>query len=85
MCHKCHAFLIKDIQKLELVQKFSALKMCCKNGGYSYSEKLQQSLLPELSSHRKYLSLSYFYNLVNGRFKFPDIITSIYLQYLQYT
>ena len=65
-------FLIKDIQKLESVQRF-ALKMCCKSWSSSYSENLQQSSLPELSFRRKYLSLSYFYNLVNGRFEFPDI------------
>ena len=65
-------FLIKDIQKLESAQGF-ALKMCCKSWGSSYSENLQQSLLPKLSCRRKYLSLSYFYNLVNGHFEFPDI------------
>ena len=64
-------FLIKDIQKLESVQRF-ALKMCCKSWTFSYSENLQQSSLPELFFRRKYLSLSYFYNLVNGRFEFPD-------------
>ena len=66
-------FLIKgNVLKLESVQKF-ALKMCCKNWDSSYSENLQQSLLPELSFRRKYLSLSYFYNLINGRFEFPDM------------
>ena len=64
-------FLIKDIQMLESVQKF-ALKMCCKSWNSSYDENLQQSLLPELSARRKYLNVSYFYNLVNGRFEFPD-------------
>ena len=64
-------FLIKDIQMLESVQKF-ALKMCCKSWDSSYDENLQQSLLPELSARRKYLNLSYFYNLVNGRFEFPS-------------
>ena len=65
-------FLIKDIHKLESVQKFG-LKMCCKSWDSSYSENLQQSLLPELSVRRKYLSLSYFYNLINGRFEFPNM------------
>ena len=47
--------------------------MCCKNWGSRYSENLQQTALPELSSRRSYLSLSYFYNLINGHFEFPDI------------
>ena len=64
-------FLIKDIRMLESVQKF-ALKVCCKNWDSSYDDNLQQSLLPELSACRKYLNLSYFYNLVNRRFEFPD-------------
>ena len=64
-------FLIKDTKKLESVHRF-ALKMCCKNWDASYSENLQQSSLPELSFRRKYLSLIYFYNLVNGQFEFPD-------------
>ena len=65
-------FLIKDIQKLESVQKF-VLKMCCKSWDLSYSEYLQQSLLPELSFRRQYLSLSYCCNLVHGRFEFPGM------------
>ena len=51
-------FLSKNIQKLELVQKF-ALKMCCKSWNSTYSEILQQSSLPTLSFRRKYLCLSY--------------------------
>ena len=47
--------------------------MCCKHWDSSYSENLHQSLLPELSLRRKYLSLSYFYNLINGHFEFPDM------------
>ena len=64
--------LIKDIQKLESVQKF-AFKLCCKRWDTSYSENLYHSLLPELSFRRKYLSLSYFYNLIHGHFEFPDM------------
>ena len=70
-------FLIKDIHKMESVQKF-ALKMCCKRWDSSYSENLDQSLLPELSLRRKYLSLSYFYNLINGLFEFPDMPTTLH-------
>ena len=64
-------FLVKDIQKLESVQKL-ALKMCRKTWDSSYAGNLQLFSLPELSSRRKYLSLSYFYNLINGQFEFPD-------------
>ena len=70
-------FLSKNIQKLELVQKF-ALKMCCKSWNSTYSEILQQSSLPTLSFRRKYLCLSYFYNLVNGHFAFPDVPATLY-------
>ena len=70
-------FLSKNIQKLELVQKF-ALKMCCKSWNSTYSENLQQSSLPTLSFRRKYLCLSYFYNLVNGHFAFPDVPATLY-------
>ena len=69
-------FLIKDIHKLESVQKF-ALKMCCKHWDSSYLENLHPSLLPELSLSRKYLSLSYFYNLINEHFEFPDMPTTL--------
>ena len=60
-----------------LVQKF-ALKMCCKSWNSIYSEILQQSSLPTLSFRRKYLCLSYFYNLVNGHFAFPDVPVTLY-------
>ena len=69
-------FLVKDIQKLESVQKF-ALKMCSKNWGSSYSENLEACSLPELTSRRKYLSLCYFYKLANGTFEFPNCPTTL--------
>ena len=69
-------FLVKDIQKLESVQKL-ALKMCRKTWDSSYADNLQLFSLPELSSRRKYLSLSYFYNLINGQFEFPDFPASL--------
>ena len=64
-------FLVKDIQRLESIQKL-ALKMCRKTWASSYADNLQLFSLPELSSCGKYLSLSYFYNLINGQFEFPD-------------
>ena len=71
-------FLIKDIHKLESVQKF-ALKICCKHWDTSCSENLHQNLLPELSLRRRYLSLSYFYNLINGHFEFFRICQPCYI------
>ena len=53
--------------------------VCCKSWDCSYSENLQQSLLPELSFRRKYLSLSYFYNLIYGHFEFPDMRATHYV------
>ena len=64
-------YLIKNIQKLESVQKF-ALKMCCNNGIYPmYAATLELCSLPELKERRSHLSLFYFYKLVNGIFDFP--------------
>ena len=69
-------FLVKDIERLESVQKF-ALKMCNKNWASSYSENLEACSLPELTSRRKYLSLCYFYKLANGSFEFPNCPTTL--------
>ena len=66
-------FLTKDTHRLESIR----LKMCCKNWNSSYSENLQQTSLPELLSRRSCLSLSYFYNLINGNFDFPNIPTRV--------
>ena len=63
--------LNKDIQNLEKVQKF-ALKVCCKQWDLNYAEALEQCLLPELKARRTYLSLCYFYKLINGIFEFPN-------------
>ena len=64
-------YLQKDIQKLELVQKF-ALKVCLKKWNCSYSELLHESGIPELSDRRKILSLMYLYKAANGLMSVPD-------------
>ena len=62
---------LKDIQKLEAVQKF-ALKVCLKRWDSSYSELLDLSGIPKLADRRKLLCLTYFYKAVNGHVTLPD-------------
>ena len=68
--------LIKDINRLEQVQKF-ALKICYKEWSSTYPELLEVSALPELSVRRKCLNLCYFYKLVNNSFEFPNCPLSV--------
>ena len=63
--------LLKDIHKLEAVQKF-ALKVCLKRWDSSYSELLVLSGIPKLAYRRKLLCLAYFYKAVNGHVTLPD-------------
>ena len=64
-------YLIKDIQKLESVQKF-ALKVCLKRWDSSYDSLLQASEIPELSNRRKHLNLMHFFKAVNGHITIPE-------------
>ena len=57
--------LTKDVRSLEYVHVF-ALKVCLKQWNTSYCQLLNQSHLPDLSTRRKHLSLSYFYNIIKG-------------------
>ena len=68
-------YLIKDIQRLEAVQRF-ALKVCFKHWDSSYYDSLQTSQLPELKVCREYLNLCYFFKLVHGIFVFRTILQS---------
>jgi hypothetical protein len=63
--------LLKDIQKLEAVQKF-ALKVCLKRWDSGYSELLDVSGLPKLADRRKCLCLMYFFKAVNDHITLPD-------------
>ena len=67
-------YIIKDINSLESVQKF-ALKVCLKQWNMPYCQLLNQSHLPDLGTHRKHLSLCYFYNIyiVNGVHVYPNL------------
>ena len=69
--------LIKDIDRLERVQKF-AVKVCCKEWNAFYPELLE---VPELSVQRKCLNLCYFYKLVNHSFEFPNCPITVRMLY----
>ena len=58
-------YLLKDIKKLETVQKF-ALRMCVKRWSSSYEELLSESDIPRLVDRRRFLCLMYFYKAING-------------------
>ena len=69
-------YLVKDIQKLEAVQRF-ALRMCLKQWNSSYTDLLRVSEVPELIERRKFLNLMYFYKTINGHIITSDnIITA---------
>ena len=62
--------LIKDINKLENVQKF-AIKMCLKQWDLGYQDLLDLSQFPTLKNHRLYLKLCTLYKIMHGYFYFP--------------
>ena len=55
------------INSLERVQKF-ALRMCCKNWNEPYDALLARTDLPTLSKRRKFLKVSYFFQVYNKRY-----------------
>ena len=61
--------LVKDITKLENVQKF-AMKMCSKQWDMGYQDLLELSQLPALQNRRLYLKLCTLYKIIHG-FYFP--------------
>ena len=65
-------YLLKDIQRLEAVQKF-ALKVCfkCWDSG-NYYNFLRMAQLPDPKVCRDYLNLCYFFKLIHGIFVFPN-------------
>ena len=62
--------LIKDINKLENVQKF-AIKMCLKQWDLGYQDLLDLSQFPTLKNRRLYLKLCTLYKIMHGYFYFP--------------
>jgi len=64
--------LYKDISSLENIQKF-ALRVCCKNMGYS--ELLDLCKVPSLENRHLYLKLSHMFKFVNNLYYFiPEIV-----------
>jgi len=65
------------INALEKVQKF-ALFMCFKAWEGSYDSLLQRSNLPSLCQRRKFLKLSYLFQVTDGSFHFPNAPMAMY-------
>ena len=64
--------LQKDIDMLELVQKF-ALRVCSKQWDASYSMLCSSLNLPTLAARRKQMKLSVMYKIVHGLADFPNV------------
>ena len=67
--------LIKDITKLENVQKF-AMKMCSKQWDLGYQDLIELSQLPTVQNRRLYLRLCTLYKIIHGYFYFPPSVLS---------
>ena len=52
-------------------QRF-ALRMCCKNWNEPYDALLARTDLPTLSKRRKFLKVSYFFQVISGTFHSPN-------------
>ena len=66
-------YLVKDIAKLESVQKF-ALKLCSKQWDMDYQDLIELMQLPTLENRRLYLKLCTLYKIIHGHFYFPQNI-----------
>ena len=66
-------YLIKDIAKLESVQKF-ALKLCSKQWDMDYQDLIELMQLPTLENRRLYLKLCTLYKIIHDHFYFPQNI-----------
>ena len=64
-------YLIKDIAKLESVQKF-ALKLCSKQWDMDYQDLIELMQLPTLENRRLYLKLCTLYKIIHGHFYLPS-------------
>ena len=63
-----HPYLVKDIEKLECVQKF-ALRLCVKQWDLDYTNLLFICDLPTLAARRKYIQC--IYKIINNLMFFP--------------
>ena len=71
-CQVWDPYLQKDVDKLELVQKF-ALRVCSKQWDASYSMLCNSLNLPTLAARRKQMKLSVMYKIVHGLADFPNV------------
>ena len=69
-CQVWHPYLVKDIEKLECVQKF-ALRLCVKQWDLDYTNLLFICNLPTLAARRKYINLCIMYKIINNLMFFP--------------
>ena len=69
--------LIKDINKLEHVQKF-ARRMCTKQWNMSYEDLLEKCYVPELTTKRDHLSLRLLHKIIYGECILPNAPLSTY-------
>ena len=65
-------YLLKDIKKIEDVQKF-ALRICCGQHQESYENLLDMFQIPTLANRRLYLSLCMFFSIVNEYVYLPQL------------
>ena len=63
--------ILKDVEKLENVQKF-ALRLCVKQWDLDYTSLLFICDLPTLAARRQYFSLCTMYKIVNNLMDFPS-------------
>ena len=69
--------VIKDINKLEHVQKF-ALRVCTKEWTMSYEDLLEKCRILELTTRRDHLSLGLLHKIINGECILPNAPLSTY-------
>ena len=70
-CQVWDPHLVKDVEKLEGVQKF-ALRICLKKWELDYSSLLLISNLPTLANRRKYFKLCTMFKIVNQLLHFQQ-------------
>ena len=70
-CEVWNPHILKDVEKLENVQKF-ALRLCVKQWDLDYTSLLFICDLPTLAARRQYFSLCTMYKIVNNLMDFPS-------------
>ena len=70
-CEVWNPHILKDVEKLENVQKF-ALRLCVKQWDLDYTSLLFICDLPTLAARQQYFSLCTMYKIVNNLMDFPS-------------